>query len=126
MLKKLVILRSLFHLLEYISLKVTTQVAQATGRNLGSTVFCFAWSVFVVLGVSLQLLETASERHRAIVEVHHAVAETAFVQQLKLQANVVGERRFAASHHDWCEEQVALVDQSGLESPGRQGQDRPP
>src|SRR5215469_10954231 len=58
--------------------------------------------------------EPASECHRAVVEVHHAVAETAFVQQLKLQANVVGERLFAASHHDGCEEQVALVDQPGL------------
>ena len=52
------------------------------------------------------------------MEVHHAVAETAFVQQFKLQADIVGERLFAASHHDGREEQVALVDQPGLDRLG--------
>ena len=49
----------------------------------------------------------------SVVEVNHAVAETAFVQQLELQADVVGEGPVAASHHDRRDEQVALVDQPG-------------
>jgi hypothetical protein len=44
------------------------------------------------------------------VEVHHAIAETAFVPELELQADIVGEGRLAASHHDGREEQVTLVD----------------
>jgi hypothetical protein len=46
--------------------------------------------------------------------VNHAVAETAFVQQFELQADMVGERRVAASDHDGHHEQLELVDQSGL------------
>jgi hypothetical protein len=56
----------------------------------------------------------------AIVEVNRAVAETAFVQQLEVHANVVaGEGTFAASHDDGHEEQLVLVDQTGLDRPGR-------
>src|SRR5215207_10418426 len=51
----------------------------------------------------------------AVAEVDHAVAETAFVEEFKLQADIVGERLLAASHHDGCDEQVAFIDQPGLE-----------
>jgi hypothetical protein len=40
------------------------------------------WVSLELLGVSLQLAETASGRQRAVVEMHHATAETAFVHQL--------------------------------------------
>src|SRR5215217_3127767 len=51
-------------------------------------------------------------------EVNHPVAETAFVQQFELQADMVGERLVAASDHDGHEEQLELVDQSGLDRLG--------
>jgi hypothetical protein len=50
--------------------------------------------------------------------VNHPVAEPAFVQQFELQADMVGERLVAASHHDGHEEQLELVDQSGLDRLG--------
>src|SRR5689334_6522412 len=59
-----------------------------------------------------------ASRPGAVVEVNHTVAETSFVQQLELQANIAGEGRCAASHHDGREEQVALVDQAGLDRVG--------
>src|SRR6266540_6727923 len=59
-----------------------------------------------------------SSRPGAVVEVNHAVAETALVQQLELQARTPGEELFAASHHDGREEQVALVDQPRLDRLG--------
>jgi hypothetical protein len=51
-----------------------------------------------------------------VAAVNHAVAETAFVQQFELHADMVGERLVTASHHDGHEEQLPLVDQSGLEA----------
>jgi hypothetical protein len=54
----------------------------------------------------------------AVVEVHHTLAESAFVQQFELQADIVGEERVAASHHDGRDEQVDLVDQPGLDRLG--------
>ena len=47
--------------------------------------------------------------------MNQAVAETVFVQQFELQADIVGEELFAASHHDGRDEQVALVDQPRLD-----------
>jgi len=38
--------------------------------------------------------------HGAVVEVDHAVAETGFVQQFELQADIAGKRLLAISHHD--------------------------
>ena len=52
------------------------------------------------------------------MEVHNTVAETAFVQQFEFQAEIVGEGPFASSHHDRRDEQVALVDQPGLDRLG--------
>jgi hypothetical protein len=49
----------------------------------------------------------------AIVEVDHAAAETAFVEQLQLQVDIVGEGPFATSHHDGRDQQLELVDQTG-------------
>ncbi len=46
------------------------------------------------------------------MKVNYAVAEAALVQQLELQADVVGEGLLAAADHDGHEEQVALVDQA--------------
>src|SRR4051794_5903884 len=59
-----------------------------------------------------------ASRPDAVVEVNHAVAEAALVEELELQADMVGEGLFAASHHDGREEQVALVDQPGLDRLG--------
>jgi len=52
-----------------------------------------------------------SSRPGAVVEVNHAVAETAFVQQFELQEGTVGKGLFAASHHDGRDDQMAIVDQ---------------
>jgi hypothetical protein len=51
-----------------------------------------------------------TSRQGAVAQVNHAVAEAAFVQQIELQADIIGEGLFAASHHHGREEQVALVD----------------
>ena len=64
--------------------------------------------------VHAQRLAPATGRD-AVAEVDHAVAETAFVQQLEVQPDVVGQRPLAAPHHDRRDEQVALVDQPGPE-----------
>jgi hypothetical protein len=61
---------------------------------------------------------TVSSSPGAVVEVDHAVAETAFAQQFELHTDIVGEGPFAASHHDGRDEQVALVDQPGPERLG--------
>jgi len=50
--------------------------------------------------------------------VNHAVAETAFIEQFELEADIFGKGRFAASHHDGRDEQVALVDQRHLDRLG--------
>jgi hypothetical protein len=50
--------------------------------------------------------------------VNHAVAETAFVHQFELQAGIVGEGLFAASHQNGREEQVALADEPALDRLG--------
>src|SRR5918994_1400227 len=54
----------------------------------------------------------------AVVEVDHAVGETAFVQQFELQADVVEKRVCAASDHDGREEKMAFVDQPDPERLG--------
>jgi hypothetical protein len=48
--------------------------------------------------------ERSSRVPGAVVEVNHAVAETAFVQQFELQADVVGHGLLAASHHHRCDD----------------------
>ena len=55
---------------------------------------------------------------RAVVEVDRAASEAAFVHQVEVQADVVGERPLAAPYHDGHEEQVPLVDQPGLDRVG--------
>jgi nucleoside-diphosphate-sugar epimerase len=47
--------------------------------------------------------------------VNHAAGKAAFGQQFELHADIVGKGLFAASHRDGRDEQVALIDQSGLE-----------
>src|SRR5262249_14707318 len=49
----------------------------------------------------------------AVVEVDHAVAEAALVQQLQRQADIGGEGRCAASHQDGRDEQVVVVHEPG-------------
>src|SRR6266545_432136 len=61
---------------------------------------------------------TARLDDRAVVDVDDAVAETAFVQQFELHADIGGQGRLPASHHDRREEQVELVDQAGLDRLG--------
>lgn len=56
----------------------------------------------------------------AVVEVHHAVAEAAFVEELELQPDTVRKSTPATSHHDRRDEEAALVDQSRAESLGCQ------
>jgi 2-oxo-4-hydroxy-4-carboxy--5-ureidoimidazoline (OHCU) decarboxylase len=43
------------------------------------------------------------------MELNDAVAETAFAEQLELDADAVGERLLATAHDDGREEQVELV-----------------
>ena len=47
----------------------------------------------------------------AVVEVNDAVSEPALIDKFELRADVVGQRALAASHHDWAQEQMTLVDQ---------------
>src|SRR2546421_1157854 len=54
----------------------------------------------------------------AVAEIDHAVAETAFVQEFELQADIAWEGTFSASHHNRRDEQVTLVDQPGPERVG--------
>jgi hypothetical protein len=49
------------------------------------------------------------------MEMDHAVAESALVQQLKSQADVVRQGGTATSHSDGGEEQMALVNQTELQ-----------
>src|ERR1700736_4597707 len=55
----------------------------------------------------------ASGADNAVVEVNHARAEAAFVQQVELHADIAGEGRFATPDHDRHQEQVEFVDQPG-------------
>jgi hypothetical protein len=56
-----------------------------------------------------------SSRHDPVVQVNHPVAETPLVQQLEPHADTPGQRSLAAPHHDGRDDQVALVDQPGLD-----------
>jgi hypothetical protein len=56
----------------------------------------------------------------AEAEVHDTVAESAIVQQLEVGASVAGQRGLASADEDGTDEQVALVDKSGLESVRRE------
>ena len=51
----------------------------------------------------------------AVVEVDHAAVETSLLQQIDLEAQVVGQGLRAAAHHDGHDEQVQLVHQAGRE-----------
>jgi hypothetical protein len=48
----------------------------------------------------------------SITEENHATAKAAFIQKLELQSNIIWKGLFAASHYDWYEKQMALIDQS--------------
>jgi hypothetical protein len=52
---------------------------------------------------------------RSIGEVNNAVVESAFVDQLELHMNMVGEGPVAASHYNRIDEKVVLVDQAGFD-----------
>ena len=51
----------------------------------------------------------------AVPEIDRAVAEAAFVQELQVGANAVGEHALSASHDDGHEEEVDLVDEARLD-----------
>ena len=55
--------------------------------------------------------KTVASRPGTVVEVYHAITETAFIQPFEIQVNVVGEGQFAASHHNGREDQMIFVDQ---------------
>ena len=48
----------------------------------------------------------------AVVKVGDSAARAPLIEQLKVETLVPGEGVFAASKHNWPEEQVALVDQA--------------
>src|SRR5215218_7104323 len=52
------------------------------------------------------------------MEMDHAITESALVQQLEPEADVVGQGWIAASHNDGGEKQMALVDQTELQCLG--------
>ncbi|GAC1465707.1 MAG: hypothetical protein PVSMB1_15330 [Gemmatimonadaceae bacterium] len=56
----------------------------------------------------------------SVVEVNDAAAETVFVHQLEIQAHIVRQGPIAASHDNGCEEDVVLINQSGLDRLGSQ------
>jgi hypothetical protein len=49
-----------------------------------------------------------SLRPGAVVEMNPAVAEAVFIQRFEVDANIIGEGVFAASHHDRRDEQVTF------------------
>src|ERR1700722_13959182 len=55
-----------------------------------------------------------------VTQVHRAVGETPFRQQFEGQVRSAGEGLLAAAHHDGADDQVALVDQAGLQRLGGQ------
>jgi hypothetical protein len=55
-----------------------------------------------------------------MMQVNGAVAESVHAQQFEPGANVVGKRPLAASHQDWKDHQVVLVDQAGSDGLGRE------
>src|SRR4029450_6472944 len=54
------------------------------------------------------------------MELDHAVAESALVQQLQSQADMVGESWIAPSHDDRGEEQATLINQPKLDGLGNE------
>ena len=46
------------------------------------------------------------------MEMNDAASEPALIQQFELRTDVVGQCPLAATHQDWPEEQMALVDQT--------------
>ncbi len=46
------------------------------------------------------------------MEVHHAVGEATFVQQLQVQSEVDGQGSCTPSNHDRRDDQMALIDQA--------------
>src|SRR5690606_16141416 len=57
-------------------------------------------------------------RLRTITEENRAIAKAAFLQKLELQPDVLRQGRFAASHNNRDQEQVALVHQPRPEGLG--------
>jgi len=58
----------------------------------------------------------------SVAQVDHAIREPVLVERFERDANVVRERRFAATDNDRVQEQVDLVDEAGpelLAPPGR-------
>ena len=53
------------------------------------------------------------ENSESVAEVNHALAETSYLQQFEVQADIIGEKLLATSDHDRRDEHVALVDQPG-------------
>src|SRR5439155_15221982 len=65
-------------------------------------------------------VRAGSRLTQSVAEVNRAVAETAFVEELELQTDIVRKGLLAASHHDGRDEQLELVDQAGLDRLGRE------
>src|SRR5213080_1509399 len=78
-----------------------------------------AWAHRSVPNESKPERSRRSERgflQRAVAEMYDAVAESALVEERELGARVGRQRRLAPTEDDEPDEQVALVNQPGLES----------
>jgi hypothetical protein len=60
--------------------------------------------------------DAAVPLQRAVAKVYDAVAESALVEERELGTRVGRKRRLAATENDRPDEQLALVNQPGLES----------
>src|SRR6266851_4359785 len=65
--------------------------------------------------ISFSIISSSLTVADAIVQMDHAVLEAAFVHQLEVHAQIVGQGLVAASHHDGRHESVEFVDQAGLD-----------
>ena len=54
----------------------------------------------------------------AVMKVNDSTAGPALIEQLKVEAVMPGEGVFAATQHDWPEEEVALIHQTRLKRLG--------
>ena len=66
-------------------------------------------------------LTTGRSALDAVVEVHDTAAEPVLLQQIQLDAGVAGERRLSSTDEHRINEELALIDQPGVQRMGSEG-----
>src|SRR5437667_8123611 len=77
--------------------------------------------VWIVEAKATGALATGGSALDAVAEVHDTVAEPALLQQLQLDAGVAGECGLAVTDEHRINEELALIDQPGVERVGGEG-----